>query len=349
MNRILVVNVNWLGDVIFSIPVFKALRSRYPQAKISCLAVPRVKAILESCPFLDEIITYDEKGRHFAPWGKWQIITQLRKRRFDAAFLLHGSWTRALLVFLSGIPERVGYNTKGRKGLLTHIIPAASEKIHRSDYYLRVIESYGVPVSNRRYETAVSSQIKAEATALLADNGINSPDYLILINTGGNWDLKRWPRENFAALIAQLMDLVPNTFKMKIALPGSNEDLGLAKEIARLSQREPIILAGKTNLPQLLALMQRANLVISADSGPLHMASSVGTTTIALFGPTRPENTGPRGPGTTKILQHDVGCNRASCYYLDCPDNICMQAISVEEVVEEVQRIMKQWPSIIPK
>ena len=342
MERILVVNVNWVGDVIFSIPVFKALRSYYPQAKICCLAVPRVKAILESCSFVDEIIIYDEKGRHFTPWGKWNIITQLRQRKFDLAFFLHGSWTRALLVSLAGIPQRVGYATNGRKGLLTHIVPSLSEKIHRSDHYLGVIESYGIPVSDRQYELAVSPEAHAQVESLLRAEGVGPQDYLIVVNTGGNWDLKRWPKENFAALIQQLMNVHNNGSKVKVVIPGSRDDINLAQEIAACSQSHPIILAGKTNLQQLLALMQRANLVISADSGPLHIARSVGATTIGLFGPTRPEITGPRGSGSVKFLQHDVGCNRAPCYYLDCPNNICMQAVSVQEVLEEVKKIM-EW------
>ena len=176
MNRILVVNVNWVGDVVFSIPVFKALRAFYPQAAISCLAVPRVKPILENCPFIDEIIVYDEKGKHAAPWGKWNIIAQLRKRKFDAAFLLHGSWTRALLVFFAGIPERVGYGTKGRERLLTHVVSPFSEKRHRSDHYLNVIESYGVPVHDRGYELTISTQAMSEVNALLSNEGIAASD-----------------------------------------------------------------------------------------------------------------------------------------------------------------------------
>ena len=152
--------------------------------------------------------------------------------------------------------------------------------------------------------------------------------------------MKRWPKEKFAALISQLMNIQANGSTVKIVIPGSLPDVPLANEIIALAGCRPLILAGKTNLRQLCAFMRRANLVISADSGPLHIASSVGAKTIALFGPTRPEVTGPRGNNTTVILHHEVGCNRASCYYLDCPSNICMQAITVEEVAAEVKKIL---------
>ena len=135
MKRILVVNVNWMGDVIFSSPIFKAIKEAYPQAQISCLAPSRVREIVESIPGVDEMIDFEEKGKHWSPWGKWQLIQELRRRKFDAAFLLHCSLTRALLVFLAGIPLRVGYDTKGRGIFLTQKVSALNdEKIHRQDH-----------------------------------------------------------------------------------------------------------------------------------------------------------------------------------------------------------------------
>jgi len=103
-------------------------------------------------------------------------------------------------------------------------------------------------------------------------------------------------------------------------------------------------LAGRTNLKQLMALLARATVVVTADSGPMHMASSLGTPVVCVFGPTRPEITGPRGIGRTVILQKDVGCNRDVCYRLDCPDNRCMKAVTVGEVTEAVERLFKEVP-----
>jgi len=135
MDRILVVNVNWLGDVIFSSPVFRALKDAYPNARISCLAVPRVREVLESIPFVDEIIVYDEEGWHWNPLAKLKLIFELRQKRFDAAFLLHRSLTRALLVYLAGIPRRVGYDAKNRGRFLTHVVEPLDGTVHRSDHY----------------------------------------------------------------------------------------------------------------------------------------------------------------------------------------------------------------------
>jgi len=336
MKKILVVNVNWIGDVIFSTPIFRALKVQYPQAAISCLCVPRVKEILESCPFVDEIIVYDEKGKHKYFLGKIKIILALWKRKFDIAFLLHRSWTRAFLIFCAGIPSRVGYDTKNRGKFLTSRIELPGQNIHRSDFYLNVIETFGVPVGDRYTELAVSPQEKKETDQILWNENISPEDKMVVVHIGGNWDLKRWPQDNFAKLIRRIEE----ELHFKIVIPGTLKDARVADEIKESTGMEGTVLAGKTNLKQLIALMKRADLVVSSDSGPLHIASSVGTNVIGLFGPTRPEITGPRGRGKSILLQKEIHCNQEPCYQLDCKDNICMKAVGVDEVFEKVKEIL---------
>jgi lipopolysaccharide heptosyltransferase II len=336
MKDILVVNVNWVGDVIFSTPIFKSLKKAYPQAKIACLAPPRVKEILENIPQLDEIIIYDEDGKHKSPWGKLKLIGELRRHRFDVAFLLHRSLTRALLIFLAGIRERVGYDTKGRGFLLTHKVKPLNRQTHRADHYLNVIESFGIKVEDRTCELKVSAGEEVFVAQILQKYGISESDFLVVVNPGGNWDLKRWPKENFIGLIERLT----TEFGAKVVIPGAPQDVELADYIGgRVKGIKPIVLTGQTNLKQLTALLQRAKLLISADSGPLHLANCVGVDVIGLFGPTRPEITAPRGTGQAVILQHDVGCNRLACYNLGCPNNVCMKSITVEDILYEIKRL----------
>lgn len=333
MRKILVVNVNWVGDVIFSSPIFKALKAAYPQSQISCLAVPRAREILESIPDIDEIIVYDEQGVHRNPLAKLRLIHKLSQKHFDAAFLLHRSLTRALFVFFAGIPQRIGYDAKGRGRFLTRAIKAPDEQTtHRLDYYLNVVESFGVTVADRTSSLTVSIASETEIRDLLKRHDIGDKDFLVVVHPGGNWDLKRWPVHHFTLLIEELMK------DGKVVISGSDQDITLAQTIAADFPFKPVILAGKTNLKQLMALMKRADCVVSADSGPLHIASSVGTSVVGIFGPTRPEITGPRGNGRAIILQRDVGCNRRPCYNLECPDNTCMQAVSVKEVLDAVRQ-----------
>jgi len=338
MKRILVVNVNWLGDVIFSTPVYRALKERFPDARISALAVPRVREVLESCPFVDEVIVYDEEGNHRGPLEKWQLIGALRKKRFDVAFLLHRSWTRALLVYLAGIPERVGFDTKARGCFLTCRVALPPADIHRSDSYLSVIEGYGIPVADRCCELKVDTNAVGEVNRMLSAQGITLEDRLVVVHVSGNWDLKRWPKENWATLIQLLI----TELRVKVVLPGGESDRALIEEVANLSGAKPQILVGKTSLMQLIALMKEADLVVSADSGPLHAASAIGAVAIAIFGPTRPEVTGPRGRGEVRVLQKDVGCNEKPCYHLACQDNVCMKAVTVDEVLSAAREILEK-------
>ncbi len=335
MNRILVVNVNWLGDVVFSLPIFKALKTAYPNASITCLAVPRVKEVLESNPYIDHIVIYDEEGNNRSLFGKIKLIARLRCLKFDAAFLLHRSFTRALLIFLAGIPQRVGYDTKKRGFLLTHRVDPLPKGYHRWEVYRHVVESYGIRVNGHPGELQVDSRAGEEVGRLLEKEGIRPDDFLIVINAGGNWDLKRWPKENFTVLIDRLI----REFNAKVILSGGLKDRGLVGEIAAAGEISTIVWAGQTSLKQLLALLKKAHLVISADSGPLHLAAGLGTPVIGLFGPTRPEITGPRPQGPSIVIQKDVGCNREPCYYLSCPDNVCMKSITVDEVMDAVRQL----------
>lgn len=335
MERILVVNVNWIGDVIFSSPIFKAIKEAHPKAHISCLAVPRVKEVLESIPYIDEIIVYDEKGKHYNPLAKLKLIFQLRKKRFDVAFLLHRSLTRALMVYLAGIPQRVGYDEKKRGKYLTHKVEYLDGIVHRSDHYLNIIESFGIAVKDRQCSLSVSPRAKKDVEEMLRSKNINENDFLMVINPGGNWALKQWPPENFSRLVCGFVGL-PNT---KIVISGARKDSALVKVMKGLTLNEAIDLTGQTDLKQLMALMSRANVVVSADSGPLHMANGVGSHVIGIYGPTRPEITGPRGSGKAIVLQHNVGCNQEPCYYLKCPDNICMKSITVDDVKEIIKQI----------
>jgi len=333
MNNILVVNVNWLGDAVFSIPVFKALKRTYPQARLTCLCVPRVKEVLQHCPYIDKIIIYDENGKHRFPWRKWKLIRYLKKEKFDAAFLLHRSMTRALIVYLAGIPLRIGYGKL--KGLLTHPVVMKAEDIHRCDYYLKVLEGYGIKVQDRLCELRLNAGDMQSVEGKLNKAGISSTEDYVVLNTGGNWDLKRWGEDSFVILAKRLSE----EFRVKIVFSGAVKDRQYCQSIAQRASISAAILAGETSLGESLALYKRAVVVISADSGPLHLAHSVGADVIGIFGPTRPEITGPRGSGRFQILFKDVGCNKAPCYHLSCTNNVCMQSVTVDDVCKAFQKI----------
>lgn len=335
MNRILIVNVNWIGDVLFSTPFIREVRRAYPQSFIAALVVPRCVPILKSNPRLNEIIIYDEQGEHRGIRGKIKLAGLLRAKRFDTAFLLHRSFTRTLICWLAGIPQRIGYYTKKRNILLTKSILPSARPAHKVEQFLALAQAAGItPSENKDYEFIVADEDTEYIDSTLRENKLAATDFLVVINPGGNWDLKRWPQERFA----RLADRLTAEYQAKIIITGAEKDVRLAENITAMMKSLPLILCGRTTLGQLAALMAKVNLVIANDSGPMHLAVSQKTKVICLFGPTSPAVTGPYGKGNYIILQQDAGC-AVPCYRLNCADNRCMKAITVDNVMEAVERL----------
>lgn len=333
-KRILIFNVNWLGDVLFSTPAIRNIRRNFPDSFIACIVPSHCYPILKNNPHLDEVIIFDEKDRHRSAAEKLKFIRLLKSKRFDAAFLLHRSFTRALLCRLAGIKERIGYYTKKRGFLLTKkIIPPPSDTLHRIDYYLGIIEKAGLRVEDRYTEFFITGEDDAFIEDFLKKRAIEKNQFLAVINPGGNWLPKRWPKEHWVILADRLI----KEFNTKVLITGSIPDLSLAGEIKEAMREEPVVTCGILNLKQLGALFKRADLIVTADSGPLHIANSVGAKKIiALFGPTSADITGPYPLKNTVILRKAVGC-KIPCYVVNCQDNRCMKTIMPDDVIEQVK------------
>jgi len=334
-KRILIFNVNWLGDVLFSTALIRNVRRNFPQSFIACIIPSRCYPVLKGNPHLDEIIIFDEKDRHKGIFKVLDFVRTLKAKKFDVAFLLHRSFSRALICRLSGIPERIGHYTKKRAFLLTKkIIPPKRDSLHRIDYYLDIIEKSGLRIEDRYTEFFVSDEDLEFAKAFLKKHSVAEKDFMVIINPGGNWLPKRWPKDYWA----QLADKLIEDFGAKVIISGSTNDLALATHIQDKMIHKPIIACGVFNIKQLGALSKIVSLFITADTGPLHIANSVGAKKIiALFGPTSPEVTGPYPLKNVIILRKDVGC-KISCYQVNCKDNRCMKAITPNDVLKEIKK-----------
>ncbi|MCU0651555.1 MAG: lipopolysaccharide heptosyltransferase II [Candidatus Omnitrophica bacterium] len=338
-KRILIFNVNWIGDVLFSTAVLRNIRRNYPGSFIACIIPGRCYPVLKGNPHLDEVIIFDEHDRHKNVFSKFSFVQLLKRKRFDTAILLHGSLTRALICKLADIPEIIGYNTKKRGWLLSKKIPLpAKDALHRIDFYLNIIEKAGLRVEDRYLEFFISEDDEKFTIEFLDKQGIARNETIIGINTGGNWLPKRWPKEYWMKLI----QLIQNELGLKVVISGGHQDLTLARKISEQLQDKPLITCGLLNLKQSAALLKRLDLFISGDSGPLHIANTVGTKKIiALFGPTHSSITGPFPAKNVTILQKDVGC-KVPCYEVNCEDNRCMKAITPEEVLGQIKMSLNE-------
>jgi lipopolysaccharide heptosyltransferase II len=231
----------------------------------------------------------------------------------------------------------VGYATKRRGFLLTDLAEDSPEEVHKVEYFLNILKAAGIEAREKDYEFFFGQSDREYVKKFLSKNGVREEDQIFVINPGGNWDPKRWPKGNYAEVADRLID----DYKAKVVITGAAKDVKLAEDIASAMKKSPVIACGATTLKQLAALLERADLVIANDTGPMHIGVAVGSDVIALFGPTSPAITGPCGKGRYKVITRYDECE-VPCYDLTCADNRCMKAIRVEDVLREVAAMLSQ-------
>ncbi len=332
-SKILIFNVNWLGDIVFTSPFIRAVREYFPDGHISCVVPPRCKETLEANTRINELIVFDEEGPERTILGKLKFAFKLRKKKFDTAFILHRSLTRALITFIAGIEKRVGYDTKRRGFLLTDRLHSPAKVPHRVEYFLELAKAVGIDAPKKDYEFFVTEHDREKADRILGAAGVDCNGRIVALNPGGNWDRKRWPTDKFA----ELADRLVKKYGVTTLITGAEKDKALADEICRGMKNKPISICGKTKIRELASIFKRAKLVISGDSGPMHIAVSVGASVVALFGPTSADITGPYGKGNYTVIKKDIDCD-IPCYDFTCNDNKCMKAISVEDVLSVIEK-----------
>ncbi|MCM8776154.1 MAG: lipopolysaccharide heptosyltransferase II, partial [Candidatus Omnitrophica bacterium] len=333
--KILIVTKNWLGDVLFEFPAIEMIRQQYPEAEIVCLAPERCREILEANPAIHRVIVFDERREHRSLLSRIRFVRQLRKEIWDQAYLFHRSRTRAFLLLLAGVKERIGYGTK-RSWFLTKSFPEPQTPIHHVDYFLELLRRAGIPCrENIPYHFYYSDDDRQRALRLLEKHGLED---FVCFHLSANWGPKRWPPVHFA----KLADLIYLRFGLKIVLTGTAQDLFLAEEMMRNVRRARVIsLVGETKLGELGAIFKRAIFLVSGDSGPMHMAHGVGTPVVALFGPTHPDLTGPRGTADKIILSYIPEGYTSPWYEKKLPPDGWLSHIQPEEVMQAIEK--KDW------
>ncbi len=329
MDRVLVVLPNWFGETLFATPFLRALRSQRPQAFIAALGWSQCREVLLHSPLIDEFLAYDERGAARGLGAKVRLIGALHARRFDTAFILRKSLSRSLLLRLAGIPVRVGFDNAKSGWLLTRRVPLPAGPVHKASTYPELLRAVGLSNVAGPYEFTVSEPERASARALLRGVLTSDGRALVMLHPGANWFHKRWAASRFAALADRLTEQE----RVQVAVTGGPDDVAVARQIAEAMRRSPLVLAGRTTLRELAACLEQAQLVVSTDTGVLHIAAALRRPVVALYGPTSPQLTGPLGdPERTVVLHHADCCPEVPCYRPDHPGFPGMDAISIEEV-----------------
>ncbi len=336
MKKILIIEPNWLGDILFTTPAIRAIREKNPDAFIACMIPPRCAELLEDNPDINKLILFDERVSHRSVFRKLLFIRDLRRLKFDTVISFHRSMSRVLIAYLSGISRRIGYYRRKRSWLLTDSIEPPVTLPHRVEYFLNIIRAACIDTDNKDYKFNIPEDSVKSAESILEKAGIAADDEFFVVNPGGNWLAKRWPMQSYARLCKELKAI----YGKRIFLTGAVKDKELLEDITRTSDGSAINICGKTTLKELAVIMRKAKVVVANDSGPMHIAISQKAPTIALFGPTSPKITGPYGSGRYIVLQRWHDC-AIPCYAV-CDDYKCMKAITVEDVLEAVERIARK-------
>ena len=320
-------------------PALRALKHAYPESNLTLLLRPLVADLMETHPYVDTcIVDTKSRGRFRSLVG---LIRQIHRAAFDVAVVLHPtSFRNALVPFLAGVPIRVGTEVNGRGRLLTASCKDDTS-VHEVYRYLRVLRLLDIGPVLDSLEFWHTDTDRRMIQVLLDVEGVSLTDRLIALNLGTTWRTKQWDPTNFAAVIQQIAHLVPDA---RIVLTGSSNELALVEALP--TSLPTINLVGKTSILQLAALLERCEICLTCDSGPMHIAAAVGTPTVALFGPTDPVRHKPYGTGHTTI-EKPVECRpcyKRTCHRQDAP-YLCMTEINPTEVIKVLETKLHQKAS----
>lgn len=345
-KRILVVRYRFIGDTILTVPFLRNLRNAYPNALIDVLVGPQSGEVLQGCPFINELITFDTTRFHKYDSGKgkarsfWSYVFELRKKKYDTVFLLKRSFSSAALSFLIGARNRIGYESEGRSFLLTHTVDWDQEK-HEVLSTFDVLTAAGVEIVDDELEAWISDQERAELYKILPP--VQKQGRKVLFHAAAAHPDKMYPLEHWAKLIKTMHkeDRVVPYFT------GAPADVDLYKRLEELSGVEGVNTAGILSLRLSMALLAEMDLAICTDSGPAHLSAAVGTPTIALFGPTDPERWRPWGSKHVALYDQSLPC-RPCNYKKTCDERReCLTELKPETILQTARKVLQRGGSLV--
>jgi len=334
--KVLVIKLGSLGDVILSTAALRAIRARFKDGyKISLLVGAPAKEVVLRCPYIDELIVTDLKDKSIG--ASLRLTQQLRKRNFDLVVDLQNNRLSHLLARLSLASHRYGYHNAKFGFLLNHRIKDDKAPLDPVAHQFRILKMLDIDLSDGNLELWMSPQDELDVEEFLRSNWLSPQQLLIGVNIAASsrWQTKTWPREKLIRLCEELA-----LRDMRVVLTGTEEDLEEANLLVNaIKNTKPIIACGKTSINQLACLIKRCRVFITGDSAPLHIAAAVGTPYIALFGPTDPQRHVAKASQGI-VIDQNMLCS--PCYKPRCKTKECMNKISVEEVLEAVNKLLKE-------
>ena len=320
-------------------PAMSAVRAAFPRAEIVVAANPIVAELLRHHPDCDRLFVYDKKGIDHGIGGLLRFCERIRKEEFELAILFQNAIEAAIMTTLARIPRRAGYTTDCRGFLLTHKVSGwrRARRFHHTAYYLNMLAGLDIRGGKGQLRLRCTDEEMAEAREQLGDG------LWVAINPGATYgSAKRWYPERFAAVA----DEIARDFSARILIIGGPNEAEIGKEVVAKMRTPSLNLAGRTSVRQLMALLSQCRLLVTNDSGPMHVAAAFHVPIVAIFGSTDHTTTSPLWP-KCRIVRKPAAC--APCLKTECPtDHRCMTAVSVTEVVDAARSLLTDSCKIPP-
>ncbi len=341
IKKILVIRLDHIGDLLAATPVFRIIKENYPNAKLDVLIAKYNKDIVRNNPFIDEIIAYDtpwfkrKNKRLIKPREFIKYVIALHKQHYDVGIDLRGDLRHIMLMWLAGIKYKIGYGITGGGFLLDKEV-SFQQGVHEVQHNLDLLKAIGLEATRRKNEFFIPDEDKNFAEGLYTEKGLSNKDFVVCIHPSAGYLSKKWLGKKWSEVIFRLN----KELNAKVIIVGAKGEKALCDNMKEISSVKVIDVVGKTKLGQLAALLKKANLFIGTDSGPSHIASAMSTPCVILYSGTNdPAQWAPLGKKIF-IIQKDVPCK--GCQKLKCANNICMDLITVDEVMKAVDKVLNK-------
>jgi lipopolysaccharide heptosyltransferase II len=335
IHRILLTRMKYIGDVVLTTPLIRAVRDHYPDAFIAYMTDQKAMTLLEGNPFVNELIGYDYSQP--ALLEQMRIAGKLRHMQFDVVVDLFSNPRSALLTYASGAPMRIGKSVKGRGSLYTHRIEDDGSLKSAIAFHYQYLRPLGIEPSQWRTEIFLSDEEKGVAREYLRQQGLDLTGPVVAIHPGATWPNKIWLKERFTELI----DLLRSALGVDVVISPGPGDAALVKSIVEPC-KTPVVVLSSPPLRQLAAILSQCAAFVSNDCGPMHIGVAVGTPTVGIFGPEPVEIwfPYPSVDGHTAMFTklHCSPCRTTQCFRTGPEYLECMQRISASDVVSAVKR-----------
>ena len=320
-KKILLIRLSSLGDIVLTTPVIRAVRTHFPDAYIAMLVGKQSADVLRENPQLDEIITFDRSAKDKDTGEMLRTVRVLRERKFTLAIDLQRKFRTALLMYFSGAVTRIG------KGALCTVRVLERGNKHATAHYFDLLHAAGIPAVDQRLELFLAESERRDAAQRFDTAGVTQTGLKVGIFPGAGWKLREWMPERFAAIGNRLV----KHFNAEVLIFGGQKESELVQTVANLMDARAVPFAGNLHVRELAACIEKCDLFLTNDTGPMHIAAAVGTPTVSLFGPGNHIRFQPLG-GLHQTIRHDVPCSPCKQFTDKCKDNICMKKITVDEV-----------------